>query len=99
LRAIFLDTAASYHQYAPIYRVRTHLEKEVEQLFMEHIAFVNLVMSPQTGRLIILRPDPRPAFPVRPVTVPEGGSTVLFILAALTAMGWAVIRRYRLQTR
>jgi hypothetical protein len=63
---------------------------------MEHIAFVtSLVLSPQTGRLIILRPNPRPAFPVRPVTVPEGGSTVLFILAALTAMGWAVTRRYR----
>jgi hypothetical protein len=62
---------------------------------MEHIAFVNLVMSPQTGRFIILRPDPRPPFPVKPVTVPEGGSTVLFILAALTAMGWAVTRRYR----
>ncbi|MFZ0817852.1 MAG: hypothetical protein WAM78_20175 [Candidatus Sulfotelmatobacter sp.] len=62
---------------------------------MEYIAFVNLVMSPQNGGRIILRPDPRPAFPVRPVTVPEGGSTVLFILAALTAMGWAATRRYR----
>jgi hypothetical protein len=67
---------------------------------MEHLAFVtSLVMSPQTGRHIILRPDPRPAFPVRPVTVPEGGSTVLFLLAALTAMGWAATRRFRLRTR
>jgi len=28
------------------------------------------------------------------VAVPEGGSTLLFILAALTAMGWAATKRY-----
>jgi hypothetical protein len=67
---------------------------------MEYVAFVtNFVMSPQTSRPIILKADPRPAFPVRPVTVSEGGSTVLFVLAALTAMGWAATRRYRLRTR
>jgi hypothetical protein len=67
---------------------------------MEYIAFVaNFVTSPQTSRHIILRPDPRPAFPFRPVAVPEGGSTVLFILAALSAMGWAATRRCRLGTR
>jgi len=65
---------------------------------MEFAALTKLGMGPQTGGRVILKADPlRPAFPVRPVTVPEGGSTVLFILAALTAMGWAVIRRYRAQ--
>jgi hypothetical protein len=28
------------------------------------------------------------------VAVPDGGSTLLFILAALTAMGWAATKRY-----
>jgi hypothetical protein len=68
---------------------------------MEYTAFVtNLVTSPQTSRQVILKADPlHPLFPVRPVTVADGGSTVLFVLAALAAMGWAAIRRYRLQTR
>jgi hypothetical protein len=43
---------------------------------------------------IVIRPDPRHYRPVKPVAVPEGGSTILFVLAALTAMGWAVCRRY-----
>ena len=40
---------------------------------------------------VIIKPDPRP---IQPVAVPEGGSTLLFILAALTAIAWAATKRY-----
>jgi len=52
------------------------------------------VVRPEVSRHVIIKPDPRPFNPVRPVTVPEGGSTLLFLLAALTAMGWAATQRY-----
>jgi len=52
------------------------------------------VVRPEVSRHVIIKPDPRPFKPVRPVTVPEGGSTLLFLLAALTAMGWAATKRY-----
>jgi hypothetical protein len=32
--------------------------------------------------------------PGKPVSVPEGGSNLLFILAALTAIAWAAAKRY-----
>ncbi len=43
---------------------------------------------------IVYRPEPRHYHPVKPVAVPEGGATIFFVLAALTAMGWAVCKRY-----
>jgi hypothetical protein len=47
-----------------------------------------------SDRHIVFRPEPRHYRPVTPVAVPEGGSTILFVLAALTAMGWAACKRY-----
>jgi hypothetical protein len=44
---------------------------------------------------IVIRHDPYFVTNARPIVVPEGGSTLLFVLAALTAMGWAVSKRYR----
>jgi hypothetical protein len=46
------------------------------------------------GQHIITRPEPHPVPSVTTVAVPEGGSTLLFVLAALTAIGWAVSKRY-----
>jgi hypothetical protein len=43
---------------------------------------------------IVFRPEPRHYHPITPVAVPEGGATIFFVLAALTAMGWAVCKRY-----
>jgi len=43
---------------------------------------------------VIIKPDPRRIQPIQPVAVPEGGSTLLFILAALTAIAWAATKRY-----
>jgi hypothetical protein len=43
---------------------------------------------------IILRPDPPPIHREPQTAVPEGGSTLLFILAALAAIGWAATKRY-----
>jgi hypothetical protein len=57
---------------------------------MEFIAFV---ASPPTGQSITLKPDPR-QHPASAVSVPEGGSTLLFVLAVLTAIGWAASKRY-----
>jgi hypothetical protein len=42
----------------------------------------------------ILRPDPLPIHRVTQIAMPEGGSTLWFILAALAAMGWAASKRY-----
>jgi len=52
---------------------------------------------PDAARHIIIRPEPHPirSVPIHSVAVPEGGSTLLFILAALTAMAWAAVTRYR----
>jgi hypothetical protein len=58
------------------------------------MAYAAFVMKPVTGRDIILKPQPRPVQPIRPTAVPEGGSTLWFILAALTAVGWAAIQRH-----
>ncbi len=53
------------------------------------------VTRPEIGRhTVIIKPDPRPIRPMTPVAVPEGGSTFLFILAALTAIAWAATKRY-----
>jgi hypothetical protein len=49
------------------------------------------------GKHIIIKPDPHDPHDPHPapsVAVPEGGSTLLFVLAALTAIGWAVSKRY-----
>jgi len=61
---------------------------------MEYIEFV---ASPEIDQHIILKPEPRPIHRVGTVSVPEGGSALLFILAALTALGWAAIKRYRVR--
>jgi ABC-type Fe3+ transport system substrate-binding protein len=63
---------------------------------MEYMEFV---LQSQNGRHVIIKPDPRPEVPATSVTVPEGGSTLLFILAALTAMGWAATKRYGARVR
>jgi hypothetical protein len=47
-----------------------------------------------SDRHIIIKPEPRHYRPIKPVAVPEGGATIFFVLAALTAMGWAVCKRY-----
>ena len=47
-----------------------------------------------SDRHIIIKPEPRHYRPIKPVAVPEGGATIFFVLAALTAMGWAVCNRY-----
>src|SRR5277367_6172190 len=54
------------------------------------------VARPDASRHIIIRPEPHPVRSVRgsSVAVPEGGSTVLFIFAAVIAMGWAATKRY-----
>ena len=49
---------------------------------------------PNHNQHIVIRHDPYFVTSARPIVVPEGGSTLLFILAALTAMGWAVSKRY-----
>jgi hypothetical protein len=36
---------------------------------------------------------PHPTRPVDRVAVPEGGSTTLFVLAAVAAIGWAILKR------
>jgi hypothetical protein len=59
---------------------------------MEYTEFVT---SPVTDRhIIIIKHEPIPLRPLKPTTVPEGGSTILFVLAALTAMIWAAAKRY-----
>jgi hypothetical protein len=35
----------------------------------------------------------------RSVAVPDGGSTLLFVMAALTAIGWAATKRYWSRTQ
>ncbi len=47
-----------------------------------------------SDRHIVYRPEPRHFHPVKPVAVPEGGAAIFFVLAALTAMGWAICKRY-----
>jgi hypothetical protein len=51
---------------------------------------------PDAARHITIRPEPHPvrSVPVTALAVPEGGSTLLFIFAALLAMGWAATKRY-----
>jgi hypothetical protein len=51
---------------------------------------------PDVARHIVIRPEPHPvrSIPVTAVAVPEGGSTFLFIFAALLAMGWAATKRH-----
>jgi hypothetical protein len=56
--------------------------------------FTEFVMRPVTDRHIVIKPEPRPARSVKTTAVPEGGSTILFVLAALTAMVWAAAKRY-----
>jgi hypothetical protein len=51
-------------------------------------------MKPVTDRHIIIKPEPRPMRPVKPTAVPEGGSAILFVMAALSAMVWAAAKRY-----
>jgi hypothetical protein len=46
----------------------------------------------------ILRPNPPPIHRDPQTAVPEGGSTLLFILAALAAIGWAATKRYNAPT-
>ncbi|MGD1021826.1 MAG: hypothetical protein ABR880_03510 [Candidatus Sulfotelmatobacter sp.] len=60
-------------------------------LFMGYTEFVT---RPVTDRHIIIRPEPHPVRPLKTTAVPEGGATVLFVLAALTAMVWAAVKRY-----
>jgi len=50
----------------------------------------------EVDRHVVIKPQPHPVHPVA-VKVPEGGSTLLFILVALTAIGWAAAKRYRVQ--
>jgi hypothetical protein len=54
---------------------------------------------PNHNQHIVIRHDPYFVTSARPIVVPEGGSTLLFVLAALTAMGWAVSKRYRAGSR
>jgi hypothetical protein len=54
---------------------------------------------PQQNQHIVIGHDPYFVRNARPIVVPEGGSTLLFVLAALTAMGWAVTKRYRTESR
>jgi hypothetical protein len=61
--------------------------------FREHVG------RPDHEQRIVIRHDPYFVSSARPIVVPEGGSTLLFILAALTAMGWAVSKRYRAANR
>jgi len=55
------------------------------------------VVRPEVSRHVIIKPDPRPFNPVRPVTVPEGGSTLLFLLAALTDTASELVETLRLR--
>lgn len=56
---------------------------------MEHQEFIKR----DGDNHIITKPE-RPNHPGKPVSVPEGGSTFLFILAAVTAIAWAAAKRY-----
>jgi hypothetical protein len=60
--------------------------------------FTGFITGPQTGHYITIKPDPRPAQHVDAVAVPEGGSTLLFLLVALTAIGGTATRRYSAAT-
>jgi hypothetical protein len=55
-----------------------------------------IITGTRGGHHIAVWHDPHPIRPVnQSVTVPEGGSTILFILAAFTAIAWASMKRYR----
>jgi len=56
----------------------------------------DVVARPDAGRHVIVKPESHPVrcAPKTALAVPDGGSTLLFILAALTAMGWAATKRY-----
>lgn len=58
--------------------------------------FREFVTSPENGQHIVIRPEPHPKHYIvgSTVSVPEGGSTLVFIVAALTAIGWAATKRY-----
>jgi hypothetical protein len=42
---------------------------------------------------VILKADPQFYKPINAVQTPEGGSTWIFIVAAIITMGWAMIKR------
>jgi hypothetical protein len=56
--------------------------------------YTEFVMRPVTDRHIIIQREPLPVRPLKTTAVPEGGSTILFVLAALSAMIWAAAKRY-----
>jgi hypothetical protein len=88
-RAIPLDIVSLYDQSARIYRAYAWLKKRAASHHMEHQEFTNR----DGDNHIIIKPE-HPPHPGKPVSVPEGGSTLLFILAALTAIAWAATKRY-----
>jgi len=59
--------------------------------------YKEFVVSAEADHHIVIKPQPHPVHPAAPAKVPEGGSTLLFILVALTAIGWAAAKRYRVQ--
>jgi hypothetical protein len=51
------------------------------------------VAQPSNQQHVVLKADPQFYKPVSAVQTPEGGSTWLFLLAAIVTLGWAVMRR------
>jgi hypothetical protein len=51
------------------------------------------VSQPSNQQHVILKADPQFYKPIDAVQTPEGGSTLIFVLAAIITIGWAMIRR------